>query len=257
MENNTSIIEFTNYKNSIKKALDDINASQILSKQKQILIKPNCVEAYKFPITTHPDSIGVIIDYIKDCSDSEIIVAEGTGAMSKDTDEVFEILGYKKLAKDKNIKLIDLNKEKLIKLENNKFQIFKEYYIPEIAFNSFIISVPVLKAHSISIVTLSLKNMMGFAPPKYYQKSGFWKKSFFHNHIHKALIEINHYRSADMIVLDASVGLAEFHLGGKECNPKVNKIIAGFDSVTIDKIGTKLLGLDWQKIPHINNYYDL
>lgn len=257
MENSISVVNFTNYKDSIKKALDGINAKEILSKQKQILIKPNCVEAYKFPVTTHPDSVEVIIDYIRDCSNSNIIIAEGTGAMSKETDEVFEILGYKKLTKDKNIELIDLNKEKLIKLKNNNFQIFKEYYMPEIAFNSFIISVPVLKAHSISIVTLSLKNMMGFAPPKYYQKNGFWKKSFFHNYIHEALIEINHYRSADIIVLDASVGLAEFHLGGKECNPKVNKIIAGIDSLEVDKIGTELLNMDWEIIPHIKNYNNI
>ena len=99
--------------------------------------------------------------------------------------------------------------------------------------------------------------MMGFAPPKYYQKNGFWKKSFFHDNIHRALIEINHYRSADMIVLDASVGLAEFHLGGKECNPRVNKIVAGTDPVEVDKIGAKLLDIDWKIIPHIYDYNNL
>lgn len=164
------------------------------------------------------------------------------------------MLGYKKHAKGKNIELMDLNKEKLVKLMNNQFQIFKEYYIPKIAFDYFIISVPVLKVHSFSIVTLSLKNMMGFAPPKYYQKDGFWKKSFFHSHMHKAIVEINRYRSADMIVLDATVGLAEYHLGGRECDPKVNKIVAGTDSIEVDKIGAQLLGIDWKKISHIEMY---
>lgn len=254
MDKKTAIVDFTGYKDSIKKVLDEINAKEILSKQKQILIKPNLVDALEFPVTTHPDSVSAIIDYIKDCSDSKIIIAEGSGSASKETNEIYEILGYKKLAKEKNIELMDLNKERLIKLMNNQFQIFKEYYIPKIAFDYFIISVPVLKAHSFSIVTLSLKNMMGFAPPKYYQKDGFWKKSFFHGHMHKSIIDINRYRTSDIIVLDATVGLAEYHLGGKECHPKINKIIAGTDPIEVDKIGAKLLGFDWKKIPHIEMY---
>lgn len=254
MAKKTSTVDFTNYNDSIKKALDDINAKDILSKQKQILIKPNLVEALEFPVTTHPDSVSAIIDYIKDCSEAKIIIAEGSGSISKETDEIFEILGYIKLAKEKNIELVDLNKEKVVKLMNNRFQIFKEYYIPKIAFDYFIISVPVLKAHSFSIVTLSLKNMMGFAPPKYYQKDGFWKKSFFHSRVHEALVEMNLYRSADLVVLDAAVGLAEYHLGGNECNPKVNKIAAGTDSIEIDKIGAEMLGFDWKKIPHIEMF---
>ncbi len=245
------IVEFKNYPGSVKEALDGIDAAGILSKQKQILVKPNLIENIPPPVTTPADCVSAIIDYIKDCSDAKIVIAEGCGAINMETDEVFSGLGYKKLAKEKNVPLMDLNREKVIKLENKAFKVFSTYYIPKIAMESFILSVPVLKAHSLAKVTLSLKNMMGFAPPKYYQKSGLWKKAFFHANIDDAIIEMNAYRKADMTLLDATVGLAEYHLGGKECSPHVNKLVAGENPVEVDKVGAELLGFNWRSIRHI------
>ncbi len=253
----TSIIEFENYEKSVQKTLDAIGASDILLRKQNILLKPNLVEASTFPITTSLDCIQSVINYIKKCSDARIIIAEGTGSAEDSTLDVYHKLGYDKFAKQNNVDLLDLNDEPLIKLTNPDFKIFREYYIPEIAFETFIISLPVLKAHSLSTVTLALKNMMGFAPPKHYQCVGSWKKSFFHQHIEEAIIEMNAYRSADLILLDATIGMADYHLGGAHCNPPVNKMVAGYDSVEIDKIGAELLGFDWKTIKHIadfNNY---
>lgn len=254
---NVNIVNFKNYSESVKEALDGIEAYTILSQQKQILLKPNLTEDIPFPVTTHPDCIKAIIDYIRDCSDAKIIVAEGCGASHIETDEVFRTLKYDRMAKEKNVQLMDLNYEPLTMLQNNDFKVFPVYYIPEIAMRSYILSVPVLKAHSFAQVTLSLKNMMGFAPPKYYQKGGHWKKSSFHANMHVALIEINAYRKADMTLLDAAVGLAEYHLGGRQCSPPVNKLVAGTDPVEVDKVGAELLGLDWRRIKHIYNAYNL
>jgi len=247
------IIDFKNYPESVTKVLDSINALDALSNQDQIIIKPNLIDNIPFPVTTHPDCVSVIIDYIRNCTKARIIIAEGCGSTILETNEVFKLLGYDKLAKKKDVMLLDLNKEPLIKLKRKEFTFFPEYHIPIIAMNSYILSVPVLKAHSLATVTLSLKNMMGFAPPKHYQQSGHWKKSAFHSDMHEAIIEMNAYRKADMILLDATIGMAEYHLGGKHCSPQVNKLIAGYDSAEIDKIGAQLLGFDWKKIPHIRD----
>ena len=160
------------------------------------------------------------------------------------------------MSKMKNVELIDLNYAPLVRLEKPWFKVLPEYYIPEIAFESFVISVPVLKAHSFSKVTLSLKNMMGFAPPEHYQVGGYWKKSYFHDYMHLAILEMIAYRTPDMAVLDATIGMCDYHLGGRQCSPPVNKLIAGFDPVAVDKKGAELLGFDWHNIPHIAEAYD-
>ena len=168
----THVVEFINYAESIRNALDGIRASDILSKQRVILIKPNLVDSIKFPVTTHRDCVSAIIDYIRNYTDARIIIAEGCGCPNKETAQVFKELGYTELAQEKSVELMDLNKAPLIKLKNPKFKVLPVCYLPEVAMRSFILSVPVLKAHSFSSVTLSLKNMLGFAPPEYYQGKG-------------------------------------------------------------------------------------
>jgi uncharacterized protein (DUF362 family) len=92
--------------------------------------------------------------------------------------------------------------------------------------------------------------MLGCAPPDHY--GGFiWKKSSFHKNLHRSIFEMNLYRTPDLTILDASVGLACHHLGGPKCRPHVGKLIGGFDAVAVDAYGAELLGVDWRNVEHI------
>ena len=245
-------IEFTNYQESITAALNALNAQEILSKQTAILIKPNLVNDSPPPITTPVACCEAIIQYIRLCSQAKIVIAEGCGEPKITTDEIFDILDYTPLIEKYGITLVDLNEAQLTNLEDKSCSVFSDIYLPEIAFNHYLISVPVLKAHSLAIMTGTLKNMMGFAPPKYYSgKFGIWRKSVFHQKMQESIIDLNKYRTPDLSILDATVGMAEYHLGGAHCNPPLNKIVAGFDPKKVDRIGAELLGYPWESIPHL------
>lgn len=249
---NTVTIEFTSFADSVCSALDAISARQVLGRQKAILIKPNLVTADSHPVTTHPDCCAAIIAYIRSCSDAAIVIAEGCGDADRETPEVFTALGYDHLASRLNVALLDLNHAPLTRIEDADCQIFPEMFLPEIAFSHFILSVPVLKAHSFATITGTLKNMMGFAPPAYYSgRGGIWKKAVFHEHMHQAIVELNRYRTPDLTVLDASIGLARYHLGGPRCDPPVNKVVAGFDALAVDREAARLLGHRWEEIAHL------
>lgn len=45
--------------------------------------------------------------------------------------------------------------------------------------------------------------------------------------------------------------LYNYHLGGRQCQPPVNKIIAGFDAKEVDRISAGLLELNWKEIQHL------
>jgi uncharacterized protein (DUF362 family) len=125
-------------------------------------------------------------------------------------------------------------------------------YLPKIAFCHYIISVPVLKAHSLAGLTGSLKNMMGFAQPKYYSgRYGVWKKAVFHGRMQESVADLNTYLVPDLSVMDCSIGMAEFHLGGAQCDPPVNRIIAGYNPWEVDREAAGLLRLRWEDIGHI------
>ena len=251
MKKKCQLYPFKNFTDSLPLLLDEIGAADILRQQERVLLKPNLVNDSSPPITLPVDAMEALLGYLKDCSQAELIIGEGAGEPQLSTDDVFQALGYDRLAKRYGVKLVDLNEAENVRLTHPDCRVFPEFFLPKLAFESFIISFPVLKAHSLAAVTLAMKNMMGFPSHHHYQQGGYWRKAAFHKHMHQAIFELNLYRKPDLSIIDASVGMAEYHLGGPTCEPPVNKLVAGFDPVAVDAAGAKLLGLDWREVEHI------
>lgn len=245
-------VPFRSFERSIAEALDALNAHERIAGQSQVLIKPNLINDSPHPITTSPACCEAIINYVRNCSNAEITIAEGCGDSRLETPEVFRRLGYDALADATGVHLVDLNAAPLITMENPDCPVFPEMRLPEMILTHYIISVPVLKAHSLAVITGNLKNMMGFAPPRHYGGGpGTWKKAVFHGSMQQSIMDLNQYVSPDLSVLDGSIGMAEYHLGGPHCNPPVKKILAGYNAWEVDREAAGLLGLDWREIPHI------
>lgn len=224
----------------------------ILKSGKPILIKPNLVENLAPPITTPVGLVAELIAFLQDeIPGVEIIIAEGCGATSYNTHYVFKEQGYDELARQRNIELVDLNDQPLLELKNPACGRWPVMHLPKILFNVFLLSVPVLKAHSLAGVTLTMKNMIGAAPPSHFQQGGAWKKASFHSRIDSAIFDLNTYRTPDFTLLDATIGMQQAHLWGPTCNPPKNMLAAGVDPVAMDAWGTELLGFDWQQIGYI------
>jgi len=244
------IVDFKDYKESVPALMELLGAGHILSSQKKVVIKPNLVNTSPPPVTTPVQLVAAIADYIKSLSNAEIIIGEGCGAPLYNTHRPFRKLGYSDLAKSNGIILADLNDTETMELTQQRCHIFPKFMMPRTVMDSFLISVPVLKKHFLSKITLTMKNMLGCAPPDHY--GGFiWKKSRFHKDLHRSIFEMNLYRTPDLTILDASVGLACHHLGGPKCKPHVGKLVGGFDPVAVDAYGAKLLSVDWRSVEHI------
>ncbi len=214
-----------------------------------ILIKPNLVNESPFPVTTPAWIVEELVAFLRSVAPSKsIVIAEGTGEPDRDTLDLFSLHGYTKIS---GVDFLDLNSAKCTEIRLPDGKKWNRMFLPEILFDAFVISVPVLKAHTLAGVTLSMKNMIGVCPPEHYQADTAWRKSAFHNRIHEAIFDLNCARSPDFCLLDASVGLCRSHLSGPICNPPVNRLVAGFDPVAVDSVGAALLGINWQSIGHI------
>ena len=246
-------VDFISFKQSITEALDNINAHESIAGQNAILIKPNLINNSPHPITTSPECCEAVLEYVLQHSTAKVVIAEGCGAAGMETQEVFDTLGYTALAEKYNIDLIDLNHEPVHPVTDERGKFLKEIYLPEIAFTNYIISVPVLKAHSLAQVTGTIKNMMGFIPPSHYSGSfGSWKKAAFHEQMQQSLMDLSLHIRPDLSIMDCSIGMAEYHLGGPHCNPPVGKIIAGYNPWTVDQKACDFLGLNWTEIKHVS-----
>nr|WP_281382973.1 DUF362 domain-containing protein [Dissulfurirhabdus thermomarina] len=217
------------------------------------MVKPNLVEALPPPVTTPPALVGAVVDFVRAAAPgARVVIGEGTGARRLETGEVFRALGYEALAREKDVELLDLNRAPTVRLRRPELGRWPEMHLPRVALEAFLVSVPVLKVHTLAGVTLTLKNMMGLAPPGRYQVPGHWKKSAFHEGMQAAVADLARYRAPDFTLLDASAGLPFSHLAGPACRPPVNRLVAGFDPVALDAYGAGLLGRDWREIGHIH-----
>jgi uncharacterized protein (DUF362 family) len=193
-----------------------------------------------------------VIAFIRKHTDAPIVIAKGCGDATLETPEVFARLGYGDLARRPDVELLDLNKAPLVRLTDRSCHVFPEIWLPETVFEHVLISLPVLKAHSLARITGSMKNMMGLAPPEHYGgRHGSWKKAAFHYRLDEGIVELNRYRRLDFTLMDATVGLADYHLGGACCDPPVNRILAGPDARAVDRKAAELLGMDWRQIGHL------
>ena len=252
LKNRTLVRNFSNWRRDVHLLLDAACLPEALKGQKRILIKPNLVEVLLPPITTPVALVASLVEYLQEHAPAaEIVIGEGCGSKEYDTWRPFKELGYGELARNYGVELLDLNQADLISLSNPDCFRWPQMHLPSIVFDSFLLSVPVLKVHTLAGVTLTMKNMMGLAPPAHYEQGGHWKKAAFHENIQEAIFDLNRYRTPDFTLLDATVGMCEAHLWGATCDPSPNLLVAGFDPVAVDSFAAGILGRDWQQIDHI------
>lgn len=239
-------VKFIDYQKSISKALDLINAETHLPQKGLIIIKPNLTNSSPPPVTTSVAAAEAVYNYCRTHCKANVVIGEGCG--SGKTDDIYEALGYTELAKKYSIDLIDFNtaETEIVKIKD-ALQL-KQFHIPKIARNAYIISLPVLKDHSFTKTTISMKNMFGIAPETFY--SGSWNKSKLHHpSTDESVVDICRYKKPDLSVVDASVALTGMHLSGTPKN--IGLILAGYDPVAIDAVGSELLGHNAHKLEYL------
>lgn len=239
---------FESYEKSIPKLLDSANFKQVIKDKKRIFLKPNLTLCKAFPTTTDPIFVEQVLKCIKRCNKkAEIIIAEGSGGCS--TEKCFRKLGYGGLCDKYKIPFLDLNETETKKIQDKKFKRFREIYYPEPLLTGFVISLPVLKGHHIAKVTISLKNMLGAFPSKYYKGERYSYKSVIHKWpIQYSIHDILVCKFPNYAICDASIAQLEHEINGY--NKELNTLLAG-KPLEVDKRGAFLLGHDWKRIPHL------
>lgn len=241
-----SKVRFTSYEKSIFEALDLIDASERLPQEGLIIIKPNLTNSSPPPVTTPVEAAWAVYRYCELHSKARVAIGEGTG--SGKTRDVFSTLGYSDFAKKHQVGLIDFNEADTVVLKREDALHLKQFHMPGIARDAFIISLPVLKDHIFTVTTVSMKNMFGLAPEPFY--GGSWNKSRLHSpSTHHSVFDICLYKKPSLSIIDASVALTGSHLWG--ANKKLGFIVASFDPVAADAVGSSLLGHDPAKIEYL------
>ena len=253
MESGISIVTISSakdYSYAVTKALNEVNATSAFTGFDRVIVKPNMVNNSPPPITTDVRCVMAVIQYLKERLEVEIVVAEGSGEGS--TLGNFKLNGYEQITKKFGVELVDLDALPVRKYSNPQAGEYRDIHLPEYLEGAALVSVPPAKDHTITRVTLGLKNMVGCLPAKHY--SGYWsyKKSQVHAvNTDQAVADLMLYVRPHLTVIDALQGLAGGHLSGRVPNPPLERIIASTDVLTADREAAKLLGHNPDSIRHL------
>lgn len=237
-----AVVRNENIYEATLKALEKVDANL----DGNILIKPNLVMDVSLHrrACTNPKVIEAIIDFIES-KGGKAFVGESS-MVGCDTLKAYEKSGLKEVCERKGIKFIDFNRCKPIKINING-EFIKEVIVAKDLLNfDKIISVPVMKTHVLTGVTLSLKNMKGIQ----YRN----EKIKLHSHgmkmLHVGIVDIVTHFKPYMAVIDASYAQeGEGPVGGDII--KMDLIIASRDCVAADATACRIMGINPHEIGHI------
>jgi uncharacterized protein (DUF362 family) len=218
-------------------------------REKSILLKPNIVEYIPGkPVNTDAQLIGAAAEAFLRLDAASVTVGEGPGH-HRDTDLLLYQTGLADQLAQRKIRFVDLNRDELIKtkLEAN-YSGLGDLWLPQTVLSAdFIVSMPKVKTHHWTGVTLSMKNMFGIVPGTRYG----WPKNILHwAGIHESILDICATVRPHFVIADGIIGMdGDGPLNGAE--RKLQTIMLADDPVAADSALTVLLGLKPNRIRHI------
>jgi len=203
-----------------------------------VFIKPNLTAGAPSSTggTTEVKLVESLVKLVQSCKPKRVIVGEGAGTQI-DTEVAFARLGYFQMAERTKIKLLDCDRDEYIKAPVDDPLYKKELRIARILLDCDVfISIPVLKSHISTGISVVLKNSFGLIPD--VDKIQIHRDGM----LEEAIVDINSVRAPDLVVVDALVA-AEGVAGGVDFSHPVrrNLIIAGEDPVAVDMTCVKLM----------------
>jgi len=231
----------------IKRGFDSMGDLK-LGSDSVVFIKPNlcCVKSPETGATTDPRVVEGIIRCLKDeYAVTSIYIVESDGSQVL-ADMAFKLLGYERLAKKFDVKLINLSKCPFsIKVfpENVFLKKIRFPHIMEEA--SFFISVPKIKTHGElgALLTSALKNQFGCNPDPH--------KSKLHKRLHDAIVDLNVAFKPNLVVVDGIVAMGGYRGPVDGVPIRMNTLIFGRDPVAVDHLITRIMGINPNSVRYL------
>jgi uncharacterized protein (DUF362 family) len=224
--------------------------------KRRILIKPNAARLASpgEGVTTNPLVISATIDHLREYGAKEITIGEGF-IFGVEARAAFDKTGMKEVSQSKGVKLINLDQfdpeERII--PGGKF--LKKIRVSS-AMNDFdwVVSIPVMKTHMHTRVSLSIKNMKGLLwrreKARLHQLRSNQKSSQTYKTLDLAISEMAILLRPDLAIIDGTVGMEG--MGPAYGKPKKMGVVLVSDhALSADAVAARMMGLNPDSIPHL------
>src|ERR1700745_3714478 len=229
--------------------LDGLRLFHLDVRGKSVLLKPNIVEYVPGkPVNTDAQLIGAAAEAFLRLGAASVTVGEGPGH-HRDTDLLLYETGLADQLAHRKVAFVDLNRDELIKTKlQANYSGLGHLWLPRTVLASdFIVSMPKVKTHHWTGVTLSMKNMFGIVPGSRYG----WPKNVLHwAGIHESILDICATVRPHFVIADGVVGMeGDGPLNG---TPKhLKTLLLSDDPVAADSTLMRHMRLQPDDVKHI------
>jgi len=231
----------------VKEAIDDVGgARSVVENGDLVLIKPNFVAPRRSNTgtTTNLAIIREVINEVKDLG-GQPIIGESAARREFDPEIVFKVIGIREFAKKEGVKFVDLEKEERVTIEVPRGVLFKKIKFPRVVVESdVLISIPKLKTHCWTTVTLAMKSLWGLLPMVERTRGHFFG-------LDQGIVDVNKVVEQDLIVVDGTVGMDGDRSPSRGNPVELGVLVAGKDAVAVDITCCKIMGVDPDSVKHL------
>lgn len=262
-----------NIPKAVEEAIDLLGGISTLTRGKSsILLKPNLVAPDK-RCTTKPEVVKTISQLMQKSGKEVMIgeasaVADSFNVIGNETfrtkkreildgmqKHVFDTLGYTDMAKSLKVPLINLHSGNIIEVPITDGFASKSLKIHKVLMDADLVcSIPMMKTHTLAIVTLAMKNLIGLYPGTEYYSV----RSWLHDRaaergsegVAYEVIDMNRAVKTGLSVIDATTAMeGDGPVGGSLID--MGLIIAGTSPLSTDMVAATLMGFELNEIPAI------
>jgi len=246
--------------NGLPAALEAIFApyggvANVIPSGSRVYVKPNGI-LFSPGMHTDPSVVDALLGWLGDHGYNRAALMENC-TQGAATRLVFAVTGYADIARRHGAEVIYLDEGKTVPytLEGEEAPIriprrlYETFIDPARRPGNFYLSLPKLKTHSMTTVTLGVKNQQAFPIHE--------DRMHFHNHdtLHLRLARLYRMVRPDFCVIEGLT--AVFHGNAPprtlldECSAQLNILIGGQDTVAVDTVGARVLGYTIEEVEHL------
>ncbi|MFQ6135608.1 MAG: DUF362 domain-containing protein [Candidatus Hydrothermarchaeales archaeon] len=247
-KNLVGVVKGSNIQEMVEESLELIGGiEQFGVNGKEVLVKPNVNSDDPHPATTNPEVIKAVVNLLYKSGAEKVKVGDMSNPSYIPTIKTMEKLGIKEAAEEAGAEVISFDDDEWLAVSPDRADYLLEFLISRTVYEAEkIVSVPVIKTHSIATYTMSLKNFVGVIHPN--------SRARLHrsDDIEEMIAEINLAVHPDFIIMD---GTKSMIAGGpmKGSVRDTNLILASADRVAMDLVGlgiVKSFG-EWPRVSDI------
>jgi uncharacterized protein (DUF362 family) len=220
-----------------------------------VVVKPNLFAPYPPPISVDRRVVAAVVKLAREAGAGRVTVIEGVsvGTLMKrvnpersccgasrgfTTVEVMRMLGVKKAVEEAGGEVLGVEDAEKVVVDIKGSRALHRVSYPKVVLDAdYFINVPAMKTHTMTMVTLSIKNLQGLLDEKgrYYAHR---------DDLDQHMVDISKIRQPDLVVLDGLIAMEGMGAGEGGSPVEMGLILAGHDQVALDCVASQCMGID-------------